>query len=95
MTVEGYPDPETGLILNFDDLEAAVDERRKLLHQLLNDIEALPLPTLERISTWIWNRLANKAPGLAEAHLWRPPAANDASIRPALKIFLEHGAALA
>jgi len=67
VSVEGEPDPETGLVMHFDDLSAAVAEAREALdHRLLNEIEGLGAPTLERISIWLWNRLANRVPGLAE-----------------------------
>ncbi len=73
VTVQGEPDAETGLLFHFDDLEAAVHEcRRALDHNFLNEIDGLSTPTLERIAAWIWNRLANRVPGLAEVHVSRP-----------------------
>ncbi len=73
VTVEGEPNAQTGLIFHFDDLEAAIAECRQILdHQFLNDVDGLALPTLERIAMWIWSRLAEKVPGLAEVHVSRP-----------------------
>lgn len=67
VTVEGRPDALTGYIVHFDDLGAAIaDARDALDHRLLNDVDGLPAPTLERIAEWLWNRLANRVPGLAE-----------------------------
>lgn len=67
VAVEGEPDPETGIVLHFADMEAALDEARTALdHGLLNDVEGLDAPTLERLATWLWDRLHNKLPGLAE-----------------------------
>lgn len=67
VTVDGEPDPETGLVMHFDDLSAAVaDAREALDHRLLNEVEGLAAPTLERIAQWLWNRLSNRVPGLAE-----------------------------
>jgi 6-pyruvoyltetrahydropterin/6-carboxytetrahydropterin synthase len=73
VTIEGKPDPKTGLVFHFDDLEAAIKEVRTLLdHQFLNEIEAIGAPTLENITVWIWNRLVRHVPGLYEVHISRP-----------------------
>lgn len=70
--VEGEPDPETGLIVHLEELEAAlVDVRDGLDHRLLNEVDGLKLPTLENICVWIWNRLDNRIPGLAEIQVSR------------------------
>src|SRR6185437_798989 len=37
----------------------------------LDDVEGLSLPTLERISIWLWDRLHNRLPGLAEIEVAR------------------------
>ncbi|MGF1619598.1 MAG: 6-pyruvoyl tetrahydropterin synthase family protein [Rhodomicrobiaceae bacterium] len=73
VTVEGKPDPETGLVFHFDDLTAALEEVRTALdHQFLNEVDGIGAPTLENITVWIWNRLAAKIPGLYEVHISRP-----------------------
>src|SRR5487761_2300937 len=67
VTLEGEPNPETGLLMHFDELSAAIaGARDDLDHRLLNEVPGLALPTLERISEWLWNRLDNRVPGLAE-----------------------------
>jgi len=67
VTVEGEPDPATGLVMHLDELAAATTEaRQELDHHFLNDIAGLEAPTLERIAIWLWNRLQNRVPGLAE-----------------------------
>lgn len=72
VVVDGEPDPTTGYVFHFDELAAAISEARDALdHHLLNDVEGLSAPTLERIAIWIWNRLANHVPGLAEVHVAR------------------------
>jgi 6-pyruvoyltetrahydropterin/6-carboxytetrahydropterin synthase len=72
VSVDGEPDPETGLVMNLEELADAVAEAREELdHRLLNDIPGLEAPTLERIAGWLWNRLANKVPGLAEITIAR------------------------
>lgn len=70
--VDGEPDPATGIVFHFDDLSAALEDSQVALdHRLLNEIEGLATPTLERIALWLWNRLANKVPGLAQIEIHR------------------------
>ena len=72
VVIEGEPHPETGYVFHFDDLTAALaDTQDALDHRLLNEVEGLSAPTLERIAVWIWNRLENRVPGLAEVHVNR------------------------
>ena len=73
VTVEGEPDPETGLIVHFEDFAAKLEGvKDKLDHRLLNEVKGLETPTLERIAAWIWRELAPDLPGLAEVELSRP-----------------------
>jgi 6-pyruvoyltetrahydropterin/6-carboxytetrahydropterin synthase len=70
--LEGEPHPDTGVIFHFDDLSAAIAETQEALdHRFLNDVAGLGVPTLERITAWIWDRLDNKVPGLARIELHR------------------------
>jgi 6-pyruvoyltetrahydropterin/6-carboxytetrahydropterin synthase len=72
VTLDGEPHAETGLVVHFDDVEAAFAEAREALdHRFLNDIEGLEAPTLERIAMWLWDRLHNRLPGLAEIQVAR------------------------
>lgn len=72
VVVDGEPDAETGLVMHFDELSSAIDDARHALdHRLLNEVEGLPTPTLERIAIWLWSRLSNRVPGLAEIHVAR------------------------
>lgn len=72
VVIDGEPAADTGLVFHFDDLAAAISEAHDALdHRLLNEVEGLELPTLERISMWLWNRLQNRVPGLAEIHVTR------------------------
>lgn len=67
VTVEGEPESETGVVVHFDNVSAALDEvRGDLDHRFLNDIKGLENPTLEVIAQWLWGRLHNRLPGLAE-----------------------------
>ncbi len=72
VTLDGEPDAETGYVVHFDDFEAALAGVREALdHRFLNDIEGLEAPTLERITMWLWDRLHNRLPGLAEIQVAR------------------------
>ena len=73
VTIDGEPDPTTGVLLHFDDIEAALAEAREALdHHFLNEVEGLRIPSLERMAAWIWRELAPDLPGLAEVHVLRP-----------------------
>jgi 6-pyruvoyltetrahydropterin/6-carboxytetrahydropterin synthase len=72
VTLDGELDAETGYVVHFDDVEAALAGVREALdHRFLNDIEGLEAPTLERITMWLWDRLHNRLPGLAEIQVAR------------------------
>lgn len=72
VVIDGEPDAATGLVFHFDDLAAAISDAHDALdHRLLNEVEGLEAPTLERIAMWLWNRLQNRVPGLAEIHIAR------------------------
>ncbi|HET7712764.1 MAG TPA: 6-carboxytetrahydropterin synthase QueD [Thermoanaerobaculia bacterium] len=65
VAIRGDVDPETGWLLDFAELRAAVDPIvRQLDHYLLNEIEGLENPTSEMIAVWIWERLAPVMPHL-------------------------------
>jgi 6-pyruvoyltetrahydropterin/6-carboxytetrahydropterin synthase len=72
VTLDGEPDEGSGLVMNLDDVEGALgDVRDSLDHRFLNEIEGLSQPTLERIAIWLWDRLHNRLPGLAEIEIAR------------------------
>ena len=65
VTVEGEPDQETGLIVHFDELSARLAGLKdKLDHRLLNEVEGLEIPSLERMAGV---DLARTGPGFAWA----------------------------
>ena len=67
VTVDGEPDPETGMIVHFETLGARLESLKdKLDHRLLNEVAGLEIPTLERMAAWIWRELKPALPGLAE-----------------------------
>lgn len=72
IVIEGEPDATTGYIFHFDELAKAMAETQAGLdHRLLNEVEGLAAPTLERIAMWIWSRLQSNVKGLAEVQVSR------------------------
>lgn len=72
VTIDGRVNPDTGYVFHFEALTNAIaDAREALDHRLLNEVEGLASPTLERIAIWLWNRLQNRVPGLAEIEVAR------------------------
>jgi 6-pyruvoyltetrahydropterin/6-carboxytetrahydropterin synthase len=70
--LEGTPSPETGLVRHFEDIERELARvRDRLDHRLLNEIEGLELPTLERIAVWIWRELEAPLPEIARIEIHR------------------------
>jgi 6-pyruvoyltetrahydropterin/6-carboxytetrahydropterin synthase len=70
--IDGVPGADTGYVFHFDELAGAMAEAQDTLdHRLLNEIDGLEVPTLERIAMWLWNRLQNRVPGLAEIEIAR------------------------
>ena len=56
--VEGNVNPETGFVIDFNDLEDAFGRiKEQLDHNYLNDIKHLENPTSENLIEWIWNEL--------------------------------------
>ena len=72
-TVAGKVKPGEEWVQDFSELAAVLSETAiKLDHCLLNEIEGLEVPTLERIAVWAANDLKPKLPGLKTIVLARP-----------------------
>lgn len=70
--IRGEPDADTGQIHDLEQLENLLaDTREALDHRMLNEVDGLETPTLENIAVWLWHRLANRVPGLAEIQVHR------------------------
>ena len=65
VAVRGPVDPETGWLLDYGAIDAAVkpviDE---LDHRTLNDVTGLENPTSENLCGWFWRRLDGRLPHL-------------------------------
>ena len=72
VAIAGKPDPVTGFVADFGELErACADVRQRLDHRMLNEIEGLSQPSLEHLSLWIWSALASRFPTLARVTVRR------------------------
>src|SRR5882757_4095499 len=55
VTLRGEPDPATGFLRDFGQVDTALKEVRETLdHRLLNDVEGLGTPTLENLARFIF-----------------------------------------
>lgn len=60
VTIEGNPDPQTGMVVDFGTFEAGIAAvRAKLDHKLLNRVEGLGVPTLENLARFIHDDVRN------------------------------------
>ena len=72
IAVRGTPDPESGFIVDFAQLEAAGESiRERLDHRFLNEIVGLETPSLEHISRFIWDELKPRLAGLTRVAIRR------------------------
>jgi 6-pyruvoyltetrahydropterin/6-carboxytetrahydropterin synthase len=64
--IEGEPDAQTGMLIDFFDVDRAFQPVfDQLDHHYLNEIEGLENPTSENLSRWLWERVAPGIPGLS------------------------------
>jgi 6-pyruvoyltetrahydropterin/6-carboxytetrahydropterin synthase len=65
--IEGEPDTETGMLVDFFDVDRAFQPVfDQLDHHYLNEIEGLENPTSENLARWLWERVAPTIPGLSK-----------------------------
>ena len=73
VTVAGTVQPNEEWVQDFSELTAILhDTANKLDHRLLNEIDGLAVPTLERICIWVAADLKPRLPGLRRVTLARP-----------------------
>ena len=73
VTLRGEPDPKTGFLRDFGEVDAALKEVRGLLdHHLLNEVEGLGAPTLENLARFIYQRARDRLPQVARVKIARP-----------------------
>jgi len=72
IAVAGTPDPDSGFIVDFAQLEAAGESvRDRLDHRFLNEIVGLESPSLEHIARFVWTELKPRLPGLSRVVIRR------------------------
>lgn len=82
VAIEGEPDPVSGFVADFGDLEKACREVRSALdHRMLNEIRGLSQPSLENLSRWIWDALHARFPGLARVTIRRDSSGQSCSYK--------------
>jgi 6-pyruvoyltetrahydropterin/6-carboxytetrahydropterin synthase len=70
VVVEGPVDADSGWVVDYATLEAAVAPVVGALdHRLLNELDGLTNPTSEAIAMWIWARVKPNLAGLVELRL--------------------------
>ena len=73
VTVAGTVRPGEEWVQDFSELTAILNATAaRLDHRLLNEIEGLSVPTLERICLWVAEELKPQLPGLRAVTLARP-----------------------
>lgn len=64
--VAGEPDAESGMLVDFFELDSAFQPVfEQLDHHYLNEVEGLENPTSENLAHWLWARLAPAIAGLS------------------------------
>ena len=72
VTIRGFPDPETGMILDLSRFELVLEDARQALdHRFLDEMNDLGPATMENLCVWIWRRLAPACPGLVKVEVLR------------------------
>ena len=72
VAVGGKPDPATGFVTDFGEIERACAALRgQLDHRMLNEIAGLERPSLENLALWIWGRLQPRLPALSRVTVRR------------------------
>jgi len=73
VTLRGEPDPKTGFLRDFGEIDAILKQVRDLLdHHLLNEVQGLGSPTLENLARFIFVRAKAALPEVARVRIERP-----------------------
>jgi len=82
VAIEGEPDPVSGFVADFADLERACAEVRSALdHRTLNEISGLSQPSLENLCRWIWGALHPGFANLARVTVRRDSSGQSCSYK--------------
>src|SRR4051812_7089734 len=82
VALEGSPQPATGFVADFGDVDSACAAvRSRLDHRMLNEIPGLSQPSLENLALWIWNSLRPALPALSRVTVRRDSAGQSCTYR--------------
>ena len=80
VAMRGEPDPQTGFVVDFAQIEILCAELRDALdHRVLNEVDGLAKPSLENLCRWIWLRLAPRLPSLSRVTVRRDSSGQSCS----------------
>lgn len=83
VALTGAPDPATGCVVDFEDLDRALAAvRDRLDHHLLNTVPGLGTPSLENLARWIAEQLRPQFAALASVTVRRPSCGEAARFEP-------------
>lgn len=72
VTVSGYPDAESGMVVDLAQLLNEIERVRKMLdHRFLDDVEGLGPATLENLTVFIRNQMSTTFPNLSSVMVER------------------------
>ena len=70
ITISGEIEPQTGFVLDFNDITTAFKPIKKQIdHVYLNDINGLENPSSENLCIWIWNKLLKALPTINQIEI--------------------------
>ncbi len=73
VTLRGEANPGSGILRDLGEVKRALDQiRDDLDHRMLNEIEALGVPTLENLARYIFSRAKSALPEVAWVKIRRP-----------------------
>jgi 6-pyruvoyltetrahydropterin/6-carboxytetrahydropterin synthase len=82
VSLDGTPDPRLGWIADFDEIDRVLAGiAAELDHDTLNEIPGLENPTLEVIGAWIFERAAQRLPGVTRITIHRDSIGERCTIR--------------
>lgn len=82
VTVRGWPDPVSGMIIDLGLLESALEDARDALdHRFLDEINDLGPATMENLCLWIWHRLKPSIDSLSRVAVHRDSSGETCSYR--------------
>jgi 6-pyruvoyltetrahydropterin/6-carboxytetrahydropterin synthase len=72
VSVQGQPDPVTGMVIDLGFLRQRLSGvREQLDHHLLDEVSGLGTPTLENIAAFIASSMNDLRPPLSSVRVWR------------------------